>query len=91
MASEGSDNPILDMGLLGMMQPNPYLDPALCGKPLKLPGFYTGQSGGNMPPTDAYGKPIESFVDANAAKQANYQAQACDLQPNQRRRPGRRR
>ena len=29
MADSGSDNPILDMGLLGMMQPNPYLDPTL--------------------------------------------------------------
>ena len=56
------------MGLLGMMQPNPYIDPSYPDKPLKLPGFYTGQSGGNMPPTDAYGKPIQSFVDANAAK-----------------------
>ena len=27
-----------------------------------------------MPPTDAYGKPVQSFVDANAAKQADYQS-----------------
>ena len=39
--SDGSDNPILDMGLLGMMQPNPYLEPELyANKPLALPGFY---------------------------------------------------
>ena len=53
------------------------------GKPLKLPGFYTGQSGGNMPPTDASGKPIQSFVDANAAKQANYQTQLASFNANQ--------
>jgi hypothetical protein len=88
MADSGSDNPILDMGLLGMMQPNPYINPAYAGKPLKLPGFYTGQSGGNMPPTDAYGKPIQSFVDANAAKQAAYQTQLASFNPNQTPPPG---
>lgn len=71
MADSGSDNPILDMGLLGMMQPNPYINPAYAGKPLKLPGFYTG-SAGDMPPTDASGKPIQSFVDANNAAQSTF-------------------
>ena len=51
MAAEGSDNPILDMGLLGMMQPNPYIDPAYAGKPLALPGF-RGVA------TNAMGQPI---------------------------------
>ena len=57
MAAEGSDNPILDMGLLGMMQPNPYLDPTLnynadgTPKPLALPGFRGAA-------TDAYGRAI---------------------------------
>ena len=51
MAADGSDNPILDMGLLGMMTPNPYIDPAYAGKPLKLQGF-------RGPATDAYGKVI---------------------------------
>ena len=88
MADCGSDNPILDMGLLGMMQPNPYINPAYAGKPLKLPGFYTGQAGGNMPPTDAYGKPIQSFVDANAAKQAAYQTQLASFNANQTPPPG---
>ena len=54
--SDGSDNPILDMGLLGMMQPNPYLNPAYANKPLALPGFYTG-SAGSQPPIDAMGNP----------------------------------
>ena len=69
------DNPILDMGLLGMLTPNPYINPAYAGKPLKLPGFYTGEGGtpGDTPPTDASGKPIQSFVDTNNAKQAQYQ------------------
>ena len=34
-----------------------------------------------MPPTDAYGKPIQSFVDANAAKQATYQTQLAPSTP----------
>ena len=52
MASDGSDNPILDMGLLGMMQPNPYLNPAYANKPLALPGF-RGVA------TNAMGQPIQ--------------------------------
>ena len=74
MASDSSDNPILDMGLLGMMQPNRYINPAYAGKPLSLPGFYTGPGGG-QPPTDAYGKPIQSFVDANNAANTQYAQQ----------------
>lgn len=70
--SDGSDNPILDMGLLQMMQPNKYLNPAYAGKPLGMPGFYTG-SAGDQPPTDASGKPIQSFVDYNNNAQADYQ------------------
>ena len=72
--SDGSDNPILDMGLLGMMQPNPYLNPAYANKPLALPGFYTG-SAGSQPPTDAMGNPIQSFVNANNTAQSDYQKQ----------------
>ena len=32
------DNPILDMGLLNMMQPNKYIDPKFAGKPLPVAG-----------------------------------------------------
>jgi hypothetical protein len=49
------DNPFLDMGLLQMMQPNPFIDDAYKGK-LSLPGFrgtatnYAGQPIGAPPP-----------------------------------------
>ena len=67
-----SDNPILDMGLLNMWQPNQYLNPAYAGKSLQLPGFYTGDAG-DMPPTDALGKPIQNFVNTNNQYQSDYQ------------------
>jgi hypothetical protein len=57
------DNPFVDMGLLSMMQPNPYIDPAFRSKPLQLPGF-RGVA------TNAAGKPIQSDIDAIAASQA---------------------
>ena len=82
MADSGSDNPILDMGLLQMMQPNKYINPAFAGKPLALPGFYTGQAGA-QPPTDAYGKPIQSFVDANNTAQSDYQKQLAAFNAGQ--------
>jgi hypothetical protein len=72
--SEGSDNPILDMGLLQMFQPNKYINPKYKDNPLDLPGFYTGVAGAQGP-TDAMGRPIQSFVDANNTAQADYQKQ----------------
>ena len=52
MAAEAGYNPILDMGLLGMMQPNPYIDPAYGGvSRSQLPGF-RGVA------TNAMGQPI---------------------------------
>jgi hypothetical protein len=59
------------MGLQGMVGPNPYL--TYTGK-IPMAGFYTGQ-GGNQPPTDAMGNPIQSFVDANNTAQSQYQQQ----------------
>lgn len=80
------DNPILDMGLLNMWQPNKYIDPKFAGKPLQLPGFDTtsaGGSPGDMPPTDAMGKPIQSFVDTNKNAQADYQTKLAAYNANQ--------
>jgi hypothetical protein len=65
-------NPYLQQGLLQMQQPNPYIDAKFQGKPLQLPGFYTGDAG-NAPPTNAMGNPIQSFVDYNNDAQAQYQ------------------
>jgi hypothetical protein len=77
-----TDNPILDMGLLNMWQPNQYLNPAYAGKPLSLPGFYTG-SAGDQPPTDALGRPIRSFVNSNNQQQSDYQTQLASFNANQ--------
>ena len=71
-------NPFLNAGLLGMMGPNIYEDQKFSGKPLQLPGYYTG-SAGSQPPTDAMGKPIQSFVDANNAAQTQYQQQLAQF------------
>jgi hypothetical protein len=73
MAANGSDNPILDMGLLGMMQPNPFINPKYANQALSLPGFFTSDQ--TIPPTDAYGKPIPRYGDEMAGANANYQQQ----------------
>ena len=64
-------NPFTMAGMMGMMQPNKYIDPAYRDQALPLPGFYTGQ-GSNVyqPPTDAMGNPIQSFTDASRAHAA---------------------
>jgi hypothetical protein len=78
-----SDNPFLNMGMLGMMSPNVYEDAAYAqGQKLKLQGYYTGTAG-NMPPTDALGKPIQNFVDANNTAQTNYQKQLAAFNASQ--------
>lgn len=80
MAS-GSD-PLADMqnmiGYAGLVGQNPYLQ--YQGK-IPMAGFYTGNAG-NMPPTDATGQPIQSFVNANNNAQqqlANQPAQGTTL------------
>lgn len=66
-------DPMADMqnilGYQGLVGPNPYLQ--YQGK-IPMAGFYTGDAG-NLPPTDATGKPIQSFVDYNNNAQAQYQ------------------
>ena len=59
-------NPFTMAGMMGMMQPNKYIDPAYKDKPLPLPGFYW-QAQCLPPPTDAQGNPIQSFTDAQGA------------------------
>ena len=70
MADQSTDNPMADylnmMGMQGMTGQNPYL--TYQGK-IPMAGFYTGQDG-SMPPTDAMGKPIQSFQTAQAAHDA---------------------
>ena len=75
-------NPYLQMGLANMMAPNPYLNPAYQGKPLPMPGYYTGDAG-NMGPTDAMGQLIPSFTQANNAAQSNYQQQLAAFNAGQ--------
>ena len=48
-------NPYTQLGMMGMMTPNPYTQYG--GKPLPIPG-YMGT------PTDAQGNPIQSYTDA---------------------------
>ena len=48
-------NPYTQLGMMGMMMPNPYTQYG--GKPLPIPG-YMGT------PTDAQGTPIQSYTDA---------------------------
>jgi hypothetical protein len=57
------------IGYQGLVGPNPYLE--FQGK-IPMAGFYTGDAG-NLPPTDATGKPIQSFVDYNNNAQTQYQ------------------
>ena len=61
--AEDQTNPFTVAGMAAMMQPNKYTDPALQGKPLQLQG-YRGT------PTDAMGRPIQSFLDAQAKHDA---------------------
>lgn len=56
-------NPYVQMGMMGMMMPNKYTDPAFKDKPLGLQGYYGA-------PTDAMGNPIQSFTDAQTAHDA---------------------
>ena len=62
MASD-QQNPFTMMGMMQMMQPNKYINPAYKDKPLPIPGFLGT-------PTDAQGNPIQSFTDAQAAHDA---------------------
>ena len=75
-------NPYLQMGIMNMMKPNPYLNPAYQGKPLPMPGYYTGDAG-SMGPTDAMGQLIPSFTQANNTAQANYQQQLAAFNAGQ--------
>ena len=56
-------NPFVMAGMMGMMMPNKYTDPAFKDKPLGLQGYYGT-------PTDAMGNPIQSFTDAQAQHDA---------------------
>ena len=61
--ADDQQNPFTMAGMMGMMQPNKYINPAYKDKPLPLPGFYGT-------PTDAQGKPIQSFLDAQSQHDA---------------------
>ena len=61
--ADDQTNPFTIAGMAAMMQPNKYTDPSLQGKPLQLQG-YRGT------PTDAMGRPIQSFLDAQTAHDA---------------------
>ena len=61
--ADDQQNPFTMAGMMAMMQPNKYINPAYQGKPLPLPGFYGT-------PTDAQGKPIQSFLDAQSQHDA---------------------
>ena len=54
-------NPFTMMGMLQMMQPNKYVDPAYKDKALPMPGYVGTAFGGSPGPTDAMGKPIKSY------------------------------
>lgn len=75
-------NPYLQMGIMNMMKPNPYLNPKYQGQPLPMPGYYTGDAG-SMGPTDAMGNIIPSFTKANNAAQSNYQQQLAAFNAGQ--------
>lgn len=80
MAASLSDYQNL-IGWQGLVGQNPYLQ--YQGQ-IPMAGFYTGQ-GGNMPPTDASGRPIQSFVDYNNNAQAAYQQQLAAFNQQQAR------
>ena len=61
--ADDQQNPFTMAGMMQMMQPNKYINPAYKDKPLPLPGFYGT-------PTDAQGKPIQSFLDAQSQHDA---------------------
>ena len=61
--ADDQQNPFTMAGMMAMMQPNKYINPAYKDKPLPLPGFYGT-------PTDAQGKPIQSFLDAQSQHDA---------------------
>ena len=61
--ADDQTNPFTVAGMAAMMQPNKYTDPSLQGKPLQLQG-YRGT------PTDAMGRPIQSFLDAQTQHDA---------------------
>ena len=56
-------NPFEQYGMMQMLMPNKYTDPAFKDKPLGLQGF-------RGPATDAHGNPIQSFTDAQTAHDA---------------------
>ena len=61
--SDDQTNPFTVAGMAAMMQPNKYINAAYRNQPLPIPG-YMGT------PTDAQGKPIQSFTDAQSAHDA---------------------
>ena len=61
--ADDQQNPFTMAGMMQMMQPNKYINPAYKDKPLPLPGFYGT-------PTDAQGKPIQSYLDAQSQHDA---------------------
>ena len=69
-------NPFTMAGMMGMMMPNKYIDPAYKDKSLPLPGFYGA-------PTDAQGNPIQSFTDAQTAHDAWNAAHPAPAAPAQ--------
>jgi hypothetical protein len=80
--ADDQTNPFVMAGMAAMMQPNKYTDPSLQGKPLQLQG-YRGT------PTDAMGRPIQSFLDAqsqhdawDAANPAPAQGMTLNQTPN---------
>ncbi len=52
-------NPFTMMGMMQMMQPNPYT--AYRGQALPMPGYVGTAFGGSPGPTDAMGRPIKSY------------------------------
>jgi hypothetical protein len=58
--ADDQTNPYVTMGMLGMMTPNKYIDPAYQNKSLPIPGF-------SGTPTDAQGNPIQSYLDWQTA------------------------
>ena len=61
--ADDQQNPFTMAGMMQMMQPNKYINPAYKDKPLPLPGFYGT-------PTDAQGNPIQSYLDAQSQHDA---------------------
>ena len=65
--ADDQQNPYTVMGMMKMMMPNPYESAQFKDKPMQLQGY-------RGPATDAMGRPIQSFVDAQAQHDAWDQA-----------------